>query len=110
MDCGLCVAFYDLLEAEDPIVYPAEGCCHATVKFRLILFRPFNGEIIEGKVLSSSPGGLKVSLGFYDDIVIPSHLLPSPSEYEVTQSTWLWKFNQLENNNGEYPMELGSSV
>lgn len=49
LDCGLCICFYDLLEAGDPIVYPAEGCCHQAVAFRLVVFRPFVGEIIIGK-------------------------------------------------------------
>lgn len=48
MDCGLCICFYDLLKAGDPIVYPAEGCCHQAVTFRLVVFRPFVGEIITG--------------------------------------------------------------
>lgn len=41
------------------------------VKFRLVMFRPFVGEVLEGKVRSSSEEGIHVSLGFFDDILVP---------------------------------------
>lgn len=68
--------------------------------FRLIMFRPFIGEAFLGKVVSSSPSGLTgafcftieslfsakrrlrewpgeiVSVGFFDDILVPFALLP----------------------------------
>jgi DNA-directed RNA polymerase III subunit RPC8 len=40
------------------------------VTFRLIVFRPFIGEVLSGKVLSQSPLGIRVSMGFFDDITI----------------------------------------
>ena len=35
IDVGLCISFYDLLEVDDPYIYPAEGSAHQRVKFRL---------------------------------------------------------------------------
>lgn len=34
----------------DGIVYQGEGAAQVTVSFRLIVFKPFSGEIIVGKI------------------------------------------------------------
>lgn len=43
--------------------------------FRLIVFRPFKGEVLTGRISSSTPAGIKVRLDFFEDILIPGHLL-----------------------------------
>ena len=78
---GLCVCVYDLLAIEDPIVHPGEGASFikgislatliAIVKFRLTIFRPFVGELCVGKVQSCDEDGLRISVGFFDDIFVP---------------------------------------
>lgn len=61
-----------------------------TVSFRLLLFAPFLGEVIVGKVLSTTPNYLRgwwcspsfltaVSLGFFQDIYVLPTLLPPNS-------------------------------
>ena len=67
------------------------------VDFRLIIFRPFKGEIITGQIVGATDGGIKgtialpsklwssakvfsVSLGFFDDIWVPKHLLHADSK------------------------------
>lgn len=87
IDVGLCISFYDLLEVDDPYIYPAEGSAHQRVKFRLgivyyllfnvyfifciyflsncgmygilVVFRPFIGEVLTGKVLSCKEDGVR---------------------------------------------------
>ncbi|GAY55789.1 hypothetical protein CUMW_166830 [Citrus unshiu] len=76
---GLCISIYDIKEIEGGFVYPGEGASTHTVKFRLVVFRPFVGEIIAAKLKESDAN---VSLGFFEDIYVPSHLLPSPSRSE----------------------------
>ena len=63
---------FDLLEIGDSLILAGDGCCHTFVKFRFIVFRPFKGEILIGKVRSCSQDGLRVSVDFFDDIFIPS--------------------------------------
>ena len=62
---------FDVLEADDPYVHSGEAAVIVKVKFRLVVFRPFVGEVLEGKVRGSSEEGIHVSLGFFDDILIP---------------------------------------
>ncbi len=61
VDAGLCISFYDFLEVGDPYIYPAEGATHQSVKFRLVVFRPFSGEIVVGRIVGSDKDGLRVS-------------------------------------------------
>ena len=45
------------------------------VEFRMLVFRPFVGEIITGEIQSSNEKGIRVSLGFFDDIYIDASML-----------------------------------
>eukprot|EP01038_Epipyxis_sp_PR26KG_P016772 gene16772-22951_t len=105
IDVGLCISFYDFVEIGDPYIYPSEGSAHNLVKFRLVIFRPFIGEIIIGKILSCGAEGLKVSIDFFDDIIIPSSLLPDPSTYHPKDNAWIWKYSDED-----YSMIPGEEV
>lgn len=47
---GLVISLYDLLEVVGGVVVPNEGAPHFKVKFRLVIFRPFVGEVLVGKL------------------------------------------------------------
>lgn len=36
--------------------------------------------------------GLRLSLGFTEDIVVPEHSLQEPSYYDEVEKLWMWKF------------------
>jgi len=108
-EVGLCISFYDFVHIGDPYIYPAEGACHQVVKFRLVVFRPFAGEIITGKILSSSREGVRVTLGFFDDILIPHFLLQQPSLYKAATNTWVWNYDS-EDENSTFSMDRGEEV
>lgn len=86
---GLCICLYDILYCGKALIRHGDGCAYLPVKFRLIVFRPFIGEILTGKIQSLSHLGMKgfifrnnkpfnlkiVSMGFFDDIFIPKGLL-----------------------------------
>lgn len=44
-----------------------------------MLFAPFVGEVIVGKVLSCTPNYIRITLGFFEDIYVPPTLLPANS-------------------------------
>lgn len=52
---------------------------YTQVRFRLLVFRPFVGEILSGKVSSCTKDGIKVSLDFFENASVPKDLLQSPS-------------------------------
>ncbi|KAF0911460.1 hypothetical protein E2562_011114 [Oryza meyeriana var. granulata] len=45
------------------------------VSFRLLMFRPFVGEVLVGKISGYNEKGLHVLLDFFSDICIPGHLM-----------------------------------
>ncbi|XP_077218409.1 RNA polymerase Rpb7 N-terminal domain-containing protein isoform X2 [Tasmannia lanceolata] len=59
---GLCVSVYDIQSVNGGIVYPNEGAPAYVVRFRLVMFRPFVGEILVGKIQSSDVNGLRCAL------------------------------------------------
>lgn len=58
-DVGLVVSVYDIPWIGDSLIHPGDGSCYTQVRFRLIIFRPFVGEVLVGKVSRSSPEGLR---------------------------------------------------
>ncbi|KAG0249963.1 DNA-directed RNA polymerase III subunit rpc25 [Actinomortierella ambigua] len=95
-DVGLCVAMYDILHAGEGFINHGDGCSYVTVYFRLIIFRPFVGEIMTGKIRSCNQDGVKVTLGFFDDILIPyAHLQPN-SEFNSDEQVWVWMYDENE--------------
>ncbi|XP_042030834.1 DNA-directed RNA polymerase III subunit RPC8-like isoform X2 [Salvia splendens] len=67
------------------------------VKFRLVMFRPFVGEIITARLKESTVDGLRLSLGFFDDIYVPVPFLFSPNRNEPVPGhrnrvNWIWNY------------------
>jgi DNA-directed RNA polymerase III subunit RPC8 len=46
----------------------------------MIVFRPFKGEVMLGKIKSSTPSGINLFTIFFNDIFIPFEELPAGSE------------------------------
>ncbi|XP_062017009.1 DNA-directed RNA polymerase III subunit RPC8 [Rosa rugosa] len=92
---GLCISVYDIQSIKDHFILPNDGHPTLTVVFTLITFRPFVGEIITAKVIESTANGLRLSLGFFDDIYIPTHRFPTPchkkDDSKKNVVLWYWK-------------------
>lgn len=75
----------------------------------MIFFRPFLGEILVGKIISANEKGIWVSIGFFEDIFVPSYLLQTPSEYKKQYSHWVWKYDG-ESADSEFVFSIGSMM
>ncbi len=104
---GLCITFYDFISIGDPYLYPSEGSAIQIVRFRMVVFRPFVGEIITGRLVSSGREGLKISTEFFEDILIPAALLQAPCVYNPVDGLWTWKYGEPEN---DFLMDIGEEV
>ncbi|XP_057963732.1 uncharacterized protein LOC131154918 [Malania oleifera] len=98
-DLGLCISVYDIQKIIGGFIYPGEGASTYTVKFRLMMFRPFVGEVIAAKLKESDADGLHLSLGFFDDIHVPAHLMPKPSRFgpcpeNEGSKLWMWEYDE----------------
>ena len=104
MDLGLVVCRYgDCLKITNGSCVPGDGGSHHECLFRLVVFRPFVEEVCVGKIVKSSPDGIQVSIGFYEDIFIPAYWMLRPSQYEETSGLWVWtpKFDDDEEEDEE---------
>ncbi|KAF8887382.1 RNA polymerase III subunit Rpc25-domain-containing protein [Infundibulicybe gibba] len=86
-DVGLCICVFDISEAGRERLGMGMGFC---VLFRLVMFRPFASEVIIAKVKSSDQEGIRLSLGFFDDIYIPAPYLPQPSAFDSNERAHFW--------------------
>ncbi|OMP09830.1 hypothetical protein COLO4_05101 [Corchorus olitorius] len=94
---GLCISVYDIRSIKGGFVFPGEGSSTYTVEFRLIMFRPFVGEVIVAKLKECDARGLRLSLGFFEDIYVPEVHLPTKSHFECYPNNrhrgrWIWNF------------------
>ncbi|KEF63737.1 DNA-directed RNA polymerase III subunit RPC8 [Exophiala aquamarina CBS 119918] len=93
---GLCICMYDLLKASDGLIGNGTGNANVNVEFRMIVFRPFKGEIITGTVQNCTPAGIQITTQFFEDIFVPQTMLFEGCEYNEAEKTWLWRTEESE--------------
>ncbi|KAM9952302.1 hypothetical protein ACTFIT_002996 [Dictyostelium discoideum] len=62
LNAGLFVALYDILGTGDSYVHSGDGGAHLMVRFRMVVFKPFKGEVLEGVIKKSSRQSIQISL------------------------------------------------
>ncbi|XP_073500326.1 DNA-directed RNA polymerase III subunit RPC8 isoform X2 [Phyllobates terribilis] len=106
---GLCICLYDITKLEDSYIFPGDGASHTKVHFRYVVFHPFLDEILMGKIKGCSPEGVHVSLGFFDDIVIPPESLQQPAKFDEAEQVWVWEYETEEGAHDLY-MDIGEDI
>ncbi|KAI7896204.1 RNA polymerase III subunit Rpc25-domain-containing protein [Mucor mucedo] len=91
-EVGLCICVHDILHTSEGFILYGDGCSYIKVTFRVVVFRPFVGEILTGKIKSCSPSGVRVSMGFFDDILIPGGALQPGSKFDPAEQVWVWNY------------------
>ncbi|KAJ7089756.1 RNA polymerase III subunit Rpc25-domain-containing protein [Mycena belliarum] len=89
-DVGLCICVFDLTEAGEGKVRYGDGFLWYKVIFRMVIFRPFQSEVLLAKVMSSDQNGIRLSLDFFDDIYVPVHYLPHPNAFDPNERAHFW--------------------
>jgi len=87
---GLCICVFDLSQAGEGKVRYGDGCLWYKVVFRMVVFRPFASEVIVAKVKSSDQEGIRLTVGFFDDIYIPASYLPQPCAFDPNERAYFW--------------------
>ncbi|KAI9358020.1 RNA polymerase III subunit Rpc25-domain-containing protein [Pilaira anomala] len=87
-EVGLCICVHDILHTSEGFILYGDGCSYVKV----VVFRPFVGEILTGKIKSCSPSGVRVSMGFFDDILIPGGALQPGSKFDPAEQVWVWNY------------------
>lgn len=94
---GLCICLYDLLWTSEGLIGHGDGFVNInckshwsplsssasdkpTAEFRMVVFRPFKGEVMMARIRSSTPAGINLRTDFFDDIFVPFEELPQGAE------------------------------
>ncbi|KAJ3600194.1 hypothetical protein NHX12_031180, partial [Muraenolepis orangiensis] len=77
--------------------------------FRYVVFHPFLDEILVGKIKYCSQEGVYVTMGFFDDILIPPESLQQPAKFDETEQVWLWEYETDEGAHDLY-MDQGEEI
>ncbi|XP_051569482.1 DNA-directed RNA polymerase III subunit RPC8 isoform X1 [Myxocyprinus asiaticus] len=106
---GLCICLYDITKLDDSYIFPGDGASHTKVNFRYVVFHPFLDEILVGKIKGCSAEGVHVSLGFFDDIIIPPESLQQPAKFDEAEQVWVWEYETDEGAHDLY-MDAGEEI
>ncbi|XP_017572821.1 DNA-directed RNA polymerase III subunit RPC8 isoform X1 [Pygocentrus nattereri] len=106
---GLCICLYDITKLEDSYIFPGDGASHTKVHFRYVVFHPFLDEILVGKIKYCSQEGVYVTLGFFDDILIPPESLQQPAKFDEAEQVWVWEYETDEGTHDLY-MDQGEEI
>nr|KAF6374985.1 RNA polymerase III subunit H [Pipistrellus kuhlii] len=79
------------------------------VHFRYVVFHPFLDEILIGTIKGCSPEGVHVSLGFFDDVLIPPESLQQPAKFDDAEQVWVWEYETEEGAHDLY-MDTGEEI
>ncbi|KAK9457232.1 RNA polymerase III subunit Rpc25-domain-containing protein [Dipodascopsis uninucleata] len=90
-DAGLCVCLYDILEVGDGLIRHGDGSAYIKTVFRMIVFRPFVGEVLVGWISSCTEDGIRVRMDFFDDIFIPKENLFEDCVFIAREQAWVWR-------------------
>lgn len=98
---GLCVGFHSLISASEGLIGHGTGIVNVNVDFRLIVFRPFKGEIIRATITQSTTSGIALSVDFYEDLVVPPETLFDNTTWEQDDSgTWAYVWRADDGDGG----------
>lgn len=110
LNVGLCIALNDILRIDESYIFPGDGSSHTKVVFRYIIFRPFMEEILVGKIRSCNSDGVHVTLGFFEDIVIPPLRLQHPNRFDQVEQAWVWEYDPGNGDKHDLFMDVGEII
>jgi len=91
-DVGLCCVLYDIVSIGDAFVASGDGSAHFIVDFRMVVFKPFVGEVLEGTVKAVKPSGVQMTMRFFDNIYVLATEMQIPSTFNEEHQSWVWNF------------------
>ncbi|KOX77413.1 DNA-directed RNA polymerase III subunit RPC8 [Melipona quadrifasciata] len=83
-DVGLCIALHDITKIEESYIFPGDGASHTKVVF--------------------------LTLGFFEDIVIPPHKLQHPSRFDQMEQAWVWEYDTGDGEKHDLFMDAGEII
>ncbi|KAF2754123.1 DNA-directed RNA polymerase III polypeptide [Pseudovirgaria hyperparasitica] len=105
---GLCICVFDIEKISDGLIGHGSGIVYVHVDFRLLVFRPFKGEILQGRIIRSDENAIKIGLEFFEDITAPAPTsLFEDTTFDAKELSWVWT---PEGGDGELYFDLGEVI
>lgn len=109
LDVGLGIALFQMRECGESFILPGDGAYYVKVTFEFVMFRPLVSEILVGRIKSADQESVQITLGFFDDIVIPAGYLQANSRFCEVSQTWIWQVD-VEGARHELAMEMNEEI
>lgn len=93
---GLCIRFFDFVTIGEDRLIPGDGCSHTTTTFRLVVFCPYIGETCHGKISEATTQGVRINMGFFDDVWVGVKEMPKGSYFDKESQSWFWEVDGAE--------------
>ncbi|KAF2751022.1 hypothetical protein M011DRAFT_464816 [Sporormia fimetaria CBS 119925] len=100
---GLGICLYDLLDTSEGLIGHGTGLVNVDVEFRLVVFRPFRGEILQGRIKFATEEGITIDMNFTSEVFVPAQNLPENTTFDRGEGTFIWtdSGNELFFDKGE---------
>ena len=89
-DQGVCICIYDMKIVETLII---EGYFQAVMNIRIVVFKPFVGEVVTGKISECSSEGIEVDMVF-TSAFIPAAFLNENSSFDEIEGVFVWHYDE----------------
>lgn len=97
---GLCVGFHSIIKTSEGLIGHGSGIVNVNVDFRVVVFRPFAGEIVHATITHSAiKKGIFLSQDFFEDIIVPPETLFEGTVWDKDENgTWsyIWRSQNEE--------------
>jgi DNA-directed RNA polymerase III subunit RPC8 len=75
------------------------------VEFRMLVFRPFRGEILQGRIKSCTEDGIVINMDFTSEVFVPVEGLPANTTFNHAEHVFIWN-----NEGSELFFDIGEPV
>ncbi|KAF2724941.1 DNA-directed RNA polymerase III polypeptide [Polychaeton citri CBS 116435] len=102
---GLVIGLHSIITTSEGLIGHGTGIVNVNVDFRLIVFRPFKGEILRGTITGSQmQEGITLSMDFFEDITVPPSLLYDGTTFgtEDGEELFVWHADDGEGGVNDY--------
>ncbi|ODV95298.1 hypothetical protein PACTADRAFT_50042 [Pachysolen tannophilus NRRL Y-2460] len=104
---GLVITVWDIISIDDGLLKPGDASSYVKVNFRMVIWKPFVGEVLTGWIEKCTPEGIKVKLEFFNDIFIPKDYLFENSYYSEADNAWIW---QPDEDSAELYLDINERI
>jgi DNA-directed RNA polymerase III subunit RPC8 len=103
---GSIVDVWDVLDHGALVTIPHDGSFYYShVRFRVVVFRPFVGQVFDCRVIASDETGLSLTIDSHENIRVLPDDLPDYCIYDSCDGQWSWISDEEE-----LPLRIGQTL